>query len=81
VGVIVTFEEGLLVVKVKDPVGTTEVTVLTPVGLGVSRGGMDMIPVIVDREGSVMTETTDSETGGTLVTLPVRPIKVSITAL
>jgi hypothetical protein len=95
------FEEALVVVEVRDPVGVTEVMTMilgcspdrvpegmtvmielaTPVGLGVSRGGMDMIPETVDREGSVITETTVPETGGTLVTLPVRPMRVSITAL
>jgi hypothetical protein len=87
VAVTVRFEERLPVVAeatgvsrepVESGVSPTGID-RTPVDIGVSRGGSDMLPVTVEREGSVMSETTVSDTGGTLVMLPVKPSIVSIT--
>jgi hypothetical protein len=69
---------GLLDKLAKMGVVMTEVS--TPVEMGDSRGGIDIIPVTVDREESVTTDTIVSGTGGMLVGLAVKPIKVSTTA-
>jgi hypothetical protein len=53
----------------------------TSVEMGVSPAGSDMLPVKLERRGSVITETTDSETGGMLIMLPVEPVPVSIAAI
>jgi hypothetical protein len=89
VALTVRFEEGLPVVVEATGVSREPVEIgvsptgidRIPVDIGVSRGGSDILPVTVEREGSVMSETTVSDTGGTLVMLPVKPSTVSITAL